>query len=85
MNYPEYSQPLYLIEKRIIDAWLCSAPDQPKHLKITARQLCSMPSYLAVKKEHPLVSLGSFISLADLRLKPLLPLHRPINRSPLSE
>jgi len=67
-DYPEYSQPLYLIEKRIIDAWLCSAPDQPKHLKITARQLCSMSSYLVAKKEHPLVSLGSSISLVDLRL-----------------
>ncbi len=74
MNYLEYSQPLYLIQNRIIDAWLCSAPDQPKHPELTARQLCSMPSYLVVKKEHPLVALGSAISLADVRRYPLLSL-----------
>jgi len=74
MNYLEYSQPLYLIQNRIIDAWLCSAPDQPKHPELTARQLCSMPSYLVVKKEHPLVALGSSASLADVRRYPLLPL-----------
>ena len=74
MNYLEYSQPLYLMQNRIIDAWLCSAPDQPKHPELTARQLCSMPSYLVVKKEHPLVALGSSISLADVHHYPLLPL-----------
>jgi len=76
MNYMEYRQPLYLLQNRIIDAWLCSSPDHPCNPDLTAIQLCSMPSYLVVKRSHPLVELGTSITLDDVRRYPRLPLPR---------
>lgn len=74
MNYLEYQQPQALIQERIIDAWLCSAPDAPTDTELATIPLCSMPSLLTVKHDHPLAALGDAITLEDVRAYPLLPL-----------
>lgn len=74
MNYLEYHQPHALLRERIIDAWLCSAPDAPQENELATIQLCSMPSLLTVKHDHPLAALGEAITLEDVRAYPLLPL-----------
>ncbi|WP_411868207.1 hypothetical protein [Vulcanococcus limneticus] len=74
MNYLEYERPVYLLQNRIIDAWLCSSPDHPTDPSLTTIQLCSMPSYLVVKDSHPLAALGSSATLADVRPYPIQPL-----------
>ena len=73
-NYLEYEQPHFLLKKRIIDAWLCSAPDHPNDPDLAAIQLCTMPCQLTVKNDHPLVALGTSVTLDDVRPYPLLPL-----------
>jgi DNA-binding transcriptional LysR family regulator len=73
-NYLEYEQPHFLLKKRIIDTWLCSAPDHPKDPDLTAIELCSMPCQLTVKNNHPLAALGTSVTLDDIRRYPLLPL-----------
>ena len=75
LNYLEYEQPLYLLKQRIIDAWLCSSPDQPRDPELRGLQLCSMPPYLVVKRSHPLLRLPA-LSIGDVRAYPLLPLPR---------
>ena len=74
LNYLEYERPAYLIENRIIDAWLCSAPDTPRGSAFRSIQLTSMPVYLCVKGGHPLEALGSQVTIEDVRRYPLLPL-----------
>jgi DNA-binding transcriptional LysR family regulator len=76
MNYLDYHQPLNLIKSRIIDAWLCSAPDIPRSDELTAIQLCSMPSLLVVVRDHPLTEHLEAMTLEDMRPYPLLPLPR---------
>lgn len=76
LNYLEYQQPRFLLEKRIIDGWLCSAPDAPDNEELTAIPLCSMPSLLVVQPNHPLAALGAQACLEDVRRYPLLPLPR---------
>lgn len=74
LNYLEYERPQYLLKERIIDAWLCSAPDLPSDPELTAIRLCTMPTYLVVKKGHPLLERGSDISVEAIKPYPLLPL-----------
>lgn len=74
LNYLEYHQPRYLLEKRVIDGWLCTAPDAPDNDTLQAIPLCSMPSLLVVQPSHPLAALGPAVDLKAVRRYPLLPL-----------
>ena len=74
LNYFEYERPAYLLSNRIIDAWLCSTPDLPRDPAFHGIQLCSMPTLLCVQPGHPLLELGSNVTLADVGAYPLLPL-----------
>ena len=73
-NYLEYHRPLELLRQRILDAWLCSAPDHPVEAGLSVIRLCSMPSWLMVNGRHPLVAMGASVTLEDVRRYPLLPL-----------
>lgn len=76
LNYLEYGQPLYLLKARILDAWLCSAPDHPSDdPQLCTFQLCSMPALFVVKQDHPLLQVSD-LSLEAVRRYPLLPLPR---------
>lgn len=83
LNYLEYARPLSLLRGRIIDVWLCSAPDHPRDSDLTSFQLCSMPSYLVVRNCHPLIDLGPSVALDDVRRYPVLPL--PMGAFPVFE
>lgn len=80
LNYLEYKQPSHLLRSRIIDAWLCSAPDHPRDPALASLQLCSMPSYLVVKRTHPLLR-RSALRISDVSAYPLLPL--PLDAFPV--
>ena len=56
-NHIGMKRPLYLLKKRIIDAWIGSyAPDMPskKNPDFTVIDLCQTPVYLVASKGHPL-------------------------------
>lgn len=74
LNFLEYERPTYLLKNRIIDAWLCSAPDAPTDSSLHCVQLSTMPTYLCVNRYHPLAKLGPRVTLDDVRQYPLLPL-----------
>jgi DNA-binding transcriptional LysR family regulator len=82
LNYMEYEQPLALLKNRILDAWLCSSPDQPSDPELCALPLCTMPSHLVVKQGHPLLGLSA-PRFSDVRAYPLLPL--PAHAFPVFE
>ena len=82
LNYLSYEQPLALIKNRILDAWLCSSPDHPSDPELCALPLCTMPSYLVVRRDHPLLA-RSVLHFSDVRAYPLLPL--PCNAFPVFE
>lgn len=82
LNYLDYAQPLALIKNRILDAWLCSSPDQPGDPDLCALPLCTMPSYLVVKQGHPLLRLSG-LRFSDVRAYPLMPL--PAHAFPVFE
>ena len=73
LNYLDYEQPLALLKNRILDAWLCSSPDQPIDPELCALPLCTMPSHLVVKVGHPLLSVSA-LRYSDVSAYPLLPL-----------
>ncbi|MEB3352812.1 MAG: LysR substrate-binding domain-containing protein [Cyanobacteriota bacterium] len=73
-NFFEYDQPLKLLERGVIDAWLCGAPDIPQHPDFHAVQLTAMPLQLVVKTGHPLLDRGFQLRLEDLADFPVLPL-----------
>jgi DNA-binding transcriptional LysR family regulator len=73
-NFFEYERPLELLKRGVIDAWLCGAPDLPRHPDLHAIQFTEMPMLLIVKPRHPLLDRGSSISFADLADYPVLPL-----------
>lgn len=73
-NFFEYDQPLDLLQRGVIDAWVCGAPDFPRHPDLHAVQLTAMPLQLVVKAGHPLLDLGDQVSFADLADYPVLPL-----------
>ena len=74
LNYLEYERPSYLLKHRIIDAWLGSTPDLPHDPAFRIIPLCSMPTQFCVQQGHPLLELGTAITLADVAAYPLLPL-----------
>ncbi len=82
LNYLGYEQPLALIKSRILDAWLCSSPDHPSDPELCALPLCTMPSYLVVRRGHPLLG-RSALRFRDVSAYPLLPL--PDNAFPVFE
>lgn len=73
-NFFEYAQPLELLRRGVLDAWLCSAPDLPEHPDLHAVQLTAMPMQLVVKPGHPLLERGEQLRFADLADYPVLPL-----------
>lgn len=73
-NFFEYDQPLELLRRGVIDAWLCGAPDLPAHPDLHAVQLTAMPFQLLVKPGHPLLERGEGLDFADLAAYPVLPL-----------
>lgn len=73
LNYLEYARPLDLLKQRIIDAWLCGAPDIPDDPELTCVQLYALPMLLAARLDHPL-QLKSPLTLQDVAAYPLLPL-----------
>ena len=73
-NYLEYTRPRQLLQDRVIDAWLCSAPDHPQDDSLTVFPLCEMPTWLLVRHSHPLLKQSETVSLATARTFPILPL-----------
>ena len=74
LNYLEYERPLQLLRERVIDAWICSAPDHPQEPDLVAVRLCSMPSLLVARASHPLLRHGASLPLEAATRYPLLPL-----------
>lgn len=73
-NYLEYERPLYLLKNRIIDAWLCGAPDLPDDPELTCMPLFEMPMRLVARRDHPLHRRQPPLSLEEVAAYPLLPL-----------
>jgi DNA-binding transcriptional LysR family regulator len=73
-NFFEYGRPQELLERGVIDAWLCSAPDLPEHPEFMAVPFTKMPMQLVVKPGHPLLARGDQLSFDDLANYPVLPL-----------
>lgn len=74
LNYLEYDRPLYLLKNRIIDAWLCGAPDVPEDPELTCLPLFEMPMLLVARHGHPLLALQAPLALEQVAAYPLLPL-----------
>ena len=74
LNYLEYQRPVDLLRDRIIDAWLCGAPDLPDDPDLTCVPLFEIPMLLAAHQDHPLLRQQSPLTLADVAAYPLLPL-----------
>ena len=74
LNYQDYSRPLQLIRERVIDALICSSPDQPVDDAITAIPLCTMPTLLLARSNHPLLQQASPLTIAMARRFPIMPL-----------
>lgn len=74
LNYLEYERPLYLLRNRIIDAWLCGAPDVPDDPELTCLPLFEMPMLLVARQGHPLLRLQQPLTLEQVSAYPLLPL-----------
>ena len=73
-NYLEYTRPLQLLQDRVIDAWLCSVPDQPQADELVSIQLCAMPAWLIARSNHPLAQLEHQRVLEAAMRYPVLPL-----------
>ena len=74
LNYLEYTRPLQLLRDRVIDAWLCSAPDHPQDPDLVAVRLCEMPSLLVARRSHPLFQQAGALTLEEVSHFPVLPL-----------
>ena len=74
LNYLEYQRPVHLLRKRIIDAWLCGAPDCPDQPDLACVPLYEMPMLLVARRDHPLLRRQAPLTLADAAAYPLLPL-----------
>jgi DNA-binding transcriptional LysR family regulator len=74
LNYLEYGRPVDLLKDRVIDAWLCGAPDLPADPELTCVQLFEMPMLLAARCDHPLLQRQAPLTLEDVAAYPLLPL-----------
>lgn len=74
LNYFEYERPLDLLRHRIIDAWLCGAPDVPEDPELTCLPLFEMPMLLVARHGHPLLQRQQPLHLEDVATYPLLPL-----------
>ncbi len=74
MNYLEYARPLQLMRERVIDAWLCSAPDHPQDDDLLSVPLCTMPAWLIARTTHPLLQQSETLSVEVARRYPVLPL-----------
>lgn len=74
LDYLEYERPLYLLKNRIIDAWLCGAPDLPHDPELTCLQLFEMPMLLVAHRDHPLHRRQAPLTLDAVAAYPLLPL-----------
>lgn len=70
-NYLEYERPLQLLRDRVIDAWLCSAPDRPQADDLACIELCTMPAWLVVRSEHPLLRAGAPVTVEAARQYPV--------------
>lgn len=73
-NFFEYAQPLALLQRGVIDAWLCGAPDLPEHADLHAVPFTAMPLQLVVRPDHPLLDGGDGLTFDDLADYPVLPL-----------
>lgn len=88
LNYLEYERPLQLLKDRIIDAWLCGAPDVPDDPGLSCVQLFDVPMLLAAPSGHPLLRRQGPLSLTDVAAYPLLPLPQmafPVFQARLAE
>jgi DNA-binding transcriptional LysR family regulator len=74
LNYLEYARPLDLLRDRIIDAWICGAPDIPDDPDLTCVQLFEIPMLLAAHRDHPLLRRQAPLTLEEVSAYPLLPL-----------
>ena len=74
LNYLEYTRPLQLLRDRVIDAWLCSAPDHPQDDDVSCIPLCEMPTWLLARTSHPLLSQREPLTIETARRYPLIPL-----------
>lgn len=74
LNYLEYGRPLDLLRDRIIDAWICGAPDLPDDPELTCVQLFDVPMLLAAHRDHPLLRRQAPLTLEEVSAYPLLPL-----------
>ena len=74
LNYQDYSRPLQLLQERVIDAWICSTPDQPVDEAITAIPLCTMPTLLLARSNHPLLRQDKPLTIEMARRFPMMPL-----------
>ena len=74
LNYLEYARPLQLLRDRVIDAWICSAPDHPQDPELVAVRLCRMPAQLVARTSHPLLRQRGSVSIEAATRYPVLPL-----------
>jgi len=74
LNYLDHARPLDLLKNRIIDAWLCGAPDIPEDPELTCLQLFELPMRLVAQRGHPLLLRRPPLKLEDVAAYPLLPL-----------
>lgn len=74
LNYLEYERPLQLLRDRVIDAWMCSAPDHPQDPDVVAVRLCEMAALLVARTSPPLLREGSALALDAATRYPVLPL-----------
>jgi len=82
-TFAEYDRPLDLIQRGVIDAWLCSAPDLPEHPDLLGLPFTAMPLQLVVKPDHPLLDRGDQLRFEDLADYPVVPL--PEGAFPLAQ
>jgi len=73
-NYFETTRSLQLLQHGVVDAWVCSGPDVPRHDDLLAIPFVTLPIWLVVKPGHPLVQRGERVTFADLADYPVLPL-----------
>lgn len=88
LNYLEYARPLQLLKDRVIDAWLCGAPDVPDDPELCCVPLFEMPMLLAAPNGHPLLRRQAPLTLEDVAAYPLLPLPQmafPVFQARLAE
>lgn len=75
-DFLDINLPLSLLRKGVLDAWIGCHPDVPADddPEFACFHLTRLPTHLVVAPDHPLVGLGSRISLEDVHAYPSLAL-----------